>query len=238
MLAEIVFLVALKENNPRMWIRSFPFHFGIYLVSAATFVMIGASILVVISPTILAGGFGTFVKWVLVLSAVGGLSLGILGALGLLQNRLTHPDYKDFSTPADIFNLVFFIVAFGVALAFVLIEDREMAMSMGFVYTLVTFKTSALGDPGAFFMLTVVLLGALIAYIPLTHMSHFVGKYFAYHAIRWNDDPNLRGGKHEKAIGEVLNYPVSWSAPHIQGNGKKTWAEVATAPIATEEKGK
>jgi len=62
----------------------------------------------------------------------------------------------------------------------------------------------------------------------LTHMSHFVGKYFAYHAIRWNDTPNLRGGGEEKAIGELLSRPVSWSAAHIGADGKKTWADVAT----------
>jgi hypothetical protein len=59
-------------------------------------------------------------------------------------------------------------------------------------------------------------------------MSHFVGKYFAYHAIRWNDDPNTPGSKHEKPIADVLQYPVTWSASHIQGDGTTTWAEVAT----------
>ncbi len=40
-------------------------------------------------------------------------------------------------------------------------------------------------------------------------------------------------------IGVVLNYPVTWSAPHIAGHGKKTWAEVATFnPVAKPESGK
>jgi hypothetical protein len=55
-----------------------------------------------------------------------------------------------------------------------------------------------------------------------------VGKYFAYHAIRWADEPNLRGGKQEKVINDLLNQPVTWSAPHIRGDGKKTWLDVAT----------
>jgi len=231
MVPEILFLKALKENNPSMWLRSFPFHLGIYLVSAATFVMIGASILVVISDNILAGGFGTLVRWVLTISAIGGLGLGILGAIGLLHRRLTHPDYKDFTAPADLFNLLFFVVAFGVALAWVLTNDRDMAKTFVFVYSAVTFKTSFLGTMPAFFTATVVLLGLLVAYIPLTHMSHFIGKYFAYHAIRWNDAPNTPGSKFEKPIQHVLGYPVSWAAPHIQGNGKKSWADVATEEV-------
>ena len=78
---------------------------------------------------------------------------------------------------------------------------------------------------------TVVLLSLLVAYIPITHMSHFIGKYFAYHAIRWNDTPNLRGGPEEAKINEVLQYPVSWAGPHIKGEGKKTWADLATEEI-------
>jgi hypothetical protein len=58
-------------------------------------------------------------------------------------------------------------------------------------------------------------------------MSHFVGKYFAYHAIRWNDKPNLAGGPQEAKIGKLLGYKVSWSAAHIQGGGAKTWADLA-----------
>ena len=26
----------------------------------------------------------------------------------------------------------------------------------------------------------------------------------------------------------MLNHPVSWAAPHINGEGRKTWAELAT----------
>jgi hypothetical protein len=59
-------------------------------------------------------------------------------------------------------------------------------------------------------------------------MSHFIGKYFAYHAIRWNDAPNLRGSPEEKTIQALLSQKVSWAAPHIQGGGTKTWVDVAT----------
>jgi hypothetical protein len=73
-----------------------------------------------------------------------------------------------------------------------------------------------------------ILLAVLAAYIPLTHMSHFIGKYFAYHAIRWADEPNLPGGAQEQAINDLLSLPVSWSAPHIGGDGTKSWRDVAT----------
>jgi nitrate reductase gamma subunit len=79
----------------------------------------------------------------------------------------------------------------------------------------------------------------LIAYIPLTHMSHFFMKYFLYHDIRWGDEPNVNNPKTESKINVVLNYNVSWSAPHIAGHGRNTWAEVATFnPMAVPEKKK
>ena len=40
MVPEILFLVALREHNRKLWTRSFPFHFGLYLVAAATILMI------------------------------------------------------------------------------------------------------------------------------------------------------------------------------------------------------
>ena len=70
-----------------------------------------------------------------------------------------------------------------------------------------------------------------MAYIPLTHMSHFFTKWFTYHHIRWSDEPNLPGGKIERQVTEALQYPVSWAAPHIRGDGKKNWVDVATAGV-------
>ena len=44
-------------------------------------------------------------------------------------------------------------------------------------------------------------------------------------------DGVMAGGKIERQVGQVLNYPVSWSARHIRGDGKKTWAQVATSGV-------
>ena len=76
----------------------------------------------------------------------------------------------------------------------------------------------------------------MVIYIPLTHMSHMVAKYFTYHSVRWNDEAMLPGSDLDRAIGAQLRYPVSWSAPHISGNGCQTWADVVTAD-PTEEAG-
>lgn len=240
MFAEIVFLVALREHNRKLWFVSFPFHFGLYLVIGCTVLMILTGILAGVSPTILDGVVGDLLGYAIVACGFGGLILGLIGAAGLLGRRLTDPDLKDFTAPADIFNLVFFIVAFGCALVHGALTDRDFSRASVFMQNLVTFKMGALPGTwaGVLTTVTVCLMGVLVAYIPLTHMSHFVGKYFAYHSIRWNDDPNTPGSKHEKPIGDVLQYPVTWAAPHIGADGKKSWADVATADLPPEDENK
>lgn len=229
MLEEIVFLVALKEHNPKMWRVSFPFHFGLYLVIAATVAMFGYGVLAAIGLD--GTGFNTFVVWVLGILGFSGLGLGVFGAIGLLQRRLGDPTLKDYTSPADIFNLVLFIAAFGFALINTAVNG--MGAVVEFVAAAVQFETGI--ETNALMLISVLLLAGTLVYIPLTHMSHFVGKYFAYHSIRWNDNPNLAGGAEEAEIGKVLSYPVSWSAPHIKGDGVKTWADVATADMTEEE---
>ena len=234
MVPEICFLVALKEHNPKLWIRSFPFHFGLYLVIATAALMTGVSILNIVAGTLMAGGLGAALGYLTLACAICGLSLGLLGALGLLHRRLTDPELRDFTAPADIFNLVFFVLAFGLALVSILLVDRDLARSVTFIQGLVTFSMTPIPGAGLEVLLptaSVVALGALMAYIPMTHMSHFVAKFFAYHAIRWNDEPNLAGGAEEAAIQRVLAQKITWAAPHIDGRGEKTWVDAATEEV-------
>jgi nitrate reductase gamma subunit len=234
MFMEIVFLVAVKEHNPKLWLRTFPFHFGLYLVAGCTVLMLGAGILATAAPSVLAGGLGDLLQKLILVFGVGGLCLGLLGALGLIERRLSDPGLRDFTTGADFFNLIFFVVTFGAALLTFILVDRDFALVTGLVVGLVTYNVAPLSGTGletTLPMTSLVLMSLLVAYIPLTHMSHFVGKYFAYHDIRWNDTPNLPGSKEEPVIGDLLSRPVSWSAPHIQGDGKKTWADVATEEV-------
>ena len=238
MVPEILFLVALREHNRKLWTRSFPFHFGLYLVGGTTVLMMVGGIAAAVLPANMAGpvvgAIGRVVPW----SGGAGLVLGIVGALGLFIRRRGR-ELRDYTAPADYFNLLFFVVAFGVALVTFILYDRDFSLVSAFVANLATFNIAPLGSGTAMLLLTlsVVLLSLLTAYIPTTHMSHFVGKYFAYHAIRWRDEPNLRGGKQEKKIHELLNQPVSWAAPHIKGEGKKTWLDVATeAPAEKDER--
>jgi nitrate reductase gamma subunit len=76
----------------------------------------------------------------------------------------------------------------------------------------------------------------LAAYIPFTHMSHFVGKYFTYHAVRWDDAPLLGNRRMATRLAEYLTYKPTWAAGHIKTDGAATWAEVASSNPAPEAK--
>ena len=70
-----------------------------------------------------------------------------------------------------------------------------------------------------------ILASVLLAYIPMTHMGHFIAKYFTFHAVRWDDAPNR--GRIQARIAEYLAYKPTWSAAHMGADGQRTWAEIA-----------
>jgi hypothetical protein len=74
-----------------------------------------------------------------------------------------------------------------------------------------------------------LLAAPLAAYIPFTHMSHFIGKYFTYHAVRWDDRTSSAGDAIARKLAEHLTYRPTWAARHIGADGVKTWADVVAS---------
>jgi len=228
MVPEIVLLRGVYEHNRTLWWRSFPFHFGLYLLAGFVVLLLGgAAAGVAIGPH--AGGLGVALHWLTVAAGVGGCGLLAVGSLALLLRRLGDPVLREYSAPADFLNLVLFLVAAGVALAAWATTDRDFAWLRGFLRGAMTFRFA--GGVPTLVALEIVLGCVLVAYIPLTHMSHFFTKYFMWHDIRWDDEVNRRGSKMEARIVAQLGQKVSWSAPHIQGGGKKNWLDVVTEEV-------
>jgi nitrate reductase gamma subunit len=242
MVPEILFLVALREHNPRLWLVSFPFHFGLYTLAGAAAFIIAGAIFQAVTGTVLdpatASVLGTILYWGAAALWIGGLALALAGGLGLLVRRLTDEDLKPYTTFGHVFNLLLFLATFGVAAWHLVAYDTSPLLGgvRGVVQGLVTLEAAEMTVP---LFVHVALLAVMLAYIPLTHMSHFFTKYFLYHDIRWDDAPNLKGGELEPRIQELLGYKVSWAAPHIHGEGKKSWLDVAVenpADAKDEEK--
>ncbi len=226
MLSEIIFLKGVFHNNKTLWVRSFPFHFGLYLVCGWLGLLVLGAVLSLATLEIGPAGnpLGAALHYATLGAGYAGLALTLLGALGLLQWRLTDDGQKKFSVPIDYINLIAIIVTAAAALLVSLTTDPGFAGLRGCVASLVTFSTPA--PPSALIGVEIALVSLLAALITITRMSHFVAKYFLYHAVRWNDEPNERGSAIEKAIVANLGRKVGWGAEHIQTD--ETWATVVT----------
>jgi nitrate reductase gamma subunit len=228
MIPEILLLKGVWEHNRALWWVSFPFHFGLYVLSGFAGLLVFGAILHASGTSMIPGAGGLAGLVIAVTAIVGpvGLVLCAVGAVGLLLRRLTNIELRNYSSLGHYFNLALFLVTVGVALYTWRTVDPEFHAMRGFFYSLMTFGLTRFESP--LFATQMILIFALLAYIPLTHMSHFFMKYFLWHDIRWGDEPNIDNPETNKRIGEALSQPVSWAAEHIHADGKKNWVEVAS----------
>jgi nitrate reductase gamma subunit len=233
MLAEMIFLKGLWDHHRKLWRRSFPFHFGIYLLVTAVGLIAAGAALNIVIPGAMAGPLGVGLHYASGAAGVLGGVLAIAGALGLLARRLSDPEVRPYTTSGDVFNLLAFVAVVGLLAAGYLTRPPAPSLRQ-IAQGILTFDTT-LQIPGLL-AAGLVTAALLAAYIPMTQMSHFIGKYFTYHSIRWDDAPNMRGGAVEKKLQEYLAYRPGWSAPHIAADGNKTWADIATSNPAQQEK--
>jgi nitrate reductase gamma subunit len=235
MIPEMLFLKALWEHNRPLWLVSFPFHFGLYLI----FGLIG---LIVFGACAQLAGLPAdsgLLRLVTGFSAILGpvaFGLSLLGGLGLLLRRLGDTGLRNYAAPEHFFNLILFIVTLSVALITWATVDPTFEMARSFVAGLISFNLAQVDS--SLFLLQVVLGAATMVYIPFTHMSHFFMKYFMYHDIRWEDKPNINAPEIDEKLGQVLGFAPTWSAPHIDTPGKTTWAEIAMFNPAAEPEDK
>jgi len=235
LLIEVLFLHATYEHNKPLWVRTYPFHLGLYLLFGGFFLTICAALaklMGVDEPGVFLIAVGNLVQ---VCSLMG--FLGIAGgAAALIHRRLNQEDLRKYSMPEHFFNLGAFVVLGVLGLLAWLSNPSFFDIGRDFLANMLRFKCV---DPGSVsFSLYLILGFALAAYVPATHMGHFYMKYFLYHDIRWGDQPTQDNPATQEKIGSMLNFHVSWSAPHIKGDGKKTWAEVATTNPAANPAGK
>jgi len=232
MVPEMLFIRGLwKENRPLWWV-SFPFHFGLYLLIATAGLLLFHALLALWGSPAFAGGSGvkSLLEGLIVMTGWGGLLLGNAGSLGLLYRRLADPDLRRYAVFADYFNLGFIFLFFLCALAAAL-SDPELAGARGYAQGLLTGGGPPGTDllrPGVAGGATIILASLLIAYIPLTHMSHMFMKYFLYHQVKWDDAPNRRGSRIEAALMKNMAFKPTWQGKHIEADGQKSWRDIAS----------
>jgi len=232
MAAEVILLKGVFRHNKRVWRSSMPFHFGLYLcVGWLGLLLLGAIMEVAGAPVATdAGLVGQAVYYLTAACGYAGLILSGLGALGLLIWRSSSADQRKYSSPIDYFNLIFFVAVAVVTLAVQSSSDAGYAAIRGYVESTITLSAAPI--MGSLMTAEIVLVSLLILWIPLTRMSHFVAKYFLYHAVRWEDEPNERGSKLDQVLQAQLARKVGWDGPHI--DPEKTWGETVTEKVQHE----
>lgn len=233
MLPEMLFLKALWEFNRPLWFRSFPFHFGLYLL-IATGVLLGLTgALAVLAPEVLSDSLLLALHYLYTATGLAGTLLALFGATGLLIRRLRDATLRIYNAPGDLFNLVWFILTLALLGAGYLLRGPADPEVLELARGLLSFDTSLTPSPLQAAGLASAAL--LTAYIPWTHMSHFIAKYFTYHSIRWDDLPAAKARELETKIAQYLTYRPTWSAPHVMADGSRTWADIAMSNPAQQE---
>ena len=65
-------------------------------------------------------------------------------------------------------------------------------------------------------------------------MEHFIAKYFTYHRVQWDDEPNF-GGTFNYRISRLTAQESDWSAAHIRS--EKTDIQISYQPAIEKIKG-
>jgi len=234
LLMEMLFIKRVFDHKRDLWWLTFPFHAGIYLILAwFALLFIGGLTQAYANIQIPSEHpWAMLIYYLTLITGSLGIILGTLGTLGLLLKRAATRELREYSAGVEFFNLIFILAVFALGAVAWLTVDKEFSTAMAYMTSLVSFSYSDsvnVIQTNGILLVHVILLELLFIYIPFTKMTHFVGKYFTYHKILWDDEPNLRGSAIEKKVKDVLTYRLSWDAPHVKKG--KNWVENAIAKI-------
>jgi len=234
---EILFFKEYFRLNRDYWYLVYPFHIGVFLfVGFLVLLLVGALTMVAGMAVSVesVNAWGRIVYYLTLITGGAGLTLGILGSIGVLVRRMVDKNLKPYTRRIEYFNLLFVLAVFVTGFSSWILADHTFAIAREYVKSLITFSSAGGIEP--VIAVHIMLLLLIAAYIPFTNMMHFLAKTFTYHSVRWDDVPNLRGSKLEKGLEPLVNQPVSWSAPHIRSI--KRWSDTAqeiATPETTEE---
>lgn len=212
MLGEMLFIKKLFKKQQKFWWISYSLHLGIYLF-IGTLLLAGIS---VILP------FGGVIAALLGLAVnILGLAAGVLvcaGTAGLLVKRIVDREFRSYTTPQEYFNLAALFA--GAASGLIAFASNKFSYKHYRKVISSMLHLKSMKDLNKPTVVHLLIICGLLIYIPLCKMSHYVGKYFTFHNVIWDNDPNLPGSKVEKkVIDEASIKPapeMQWSAPHYQ----------------------
>ncbi|MEG6520594.1 respiratory nitrate reductase subunit gamma [Desulfotomaculum sp. 1211_IL3151] len=219
MLKEMLFIKNLFVNQKRQWWLSYALHLGIYLLGLWTILLAVGAIMdlsgmpITTAEGVSANAFAAFIYYLTFAAGAAGALLLAFGSVSLFLKRIVNNTFAKYTTPQEYFNLLFL---FAVVASGLVVWIGDPSFNYGREIFKAMFTFSAI-EANTALTIHILLLGAVMIYIPQTKMSHYVGKYFAFHKVLWDNEPNIRNSQMESVIKEAISYKpnASWSAPHI-----------------------
>lgn len=212
MLEEIFFIKKLFKKQKSFWWISYALHLGIYCVIASLVIVVAAFILPL--GGLLLGLAGLAAN----IAGIAGGILVVTGAVGLIVKRVVDREFRVYTTPQEFFNLgILGAAALSGILAWIS-HGRNLSFAKNVVAGMARMKP--IKGLNKFSVVHILLFGFVLLYIPVTKMTHYVGKFFAFHNVIWGNQPNLPGSKVEETIiaqADIKPDPdMQWSAPHYK----------------------
>jgi nitrate reductase gamma subunit len=226
--SEIFLQRSVWRHNRGLWPLTFVFHIGLYLTAGLA---LGLTILAVLMALGLDFLGAAPLREIVSVLALLGYLLGGAGAAGLLLKRALDPGLRPFNTIARTINLLFLGAVFLSGL-YAWLRTGDYAAEVGrFAHGVITLDRNATVESSFSIHLAISLL--FLLYLPLTDMIHFIAKYFTYHLVRWDDQP--QNDPLERKLRGLMSQPVTWSASHIRSSAERTWEEIASAESGSEK---
>ncbi|OPX99221.1 MAG: hypothetical protein A4E58_00463 [Syntrophorhabdus sp. PtaB.Bin006] len=222
---DILLLREYYRRNPKYWFFLYLFHLGIYLLILWHIWLFVASALIVPEA---ARSYGLI--W-----GHGATILVCIGGLGILILRTIDTELRLYYAPLHYIKWVLMLITLaGGFYAVHVYFSGSIPAILKYVRTQITFGDTAqkLHPPPA--TAVHVLFGSIwLVYLPFSHILRLFFRY--YHALRFDEVPNMPGGIIEKRVKKLLGKPVTWAGPHIQSG--RSWRETATGLPVDEKKG-
>lgn len=225
---EMLFIKKAFVNNPKVWWGSFPLHAGLYLGALWLVMLLVGGVLEMGGQEVTANSPSAVAAVVYYLTEVAGVLgfvAGFLGSLILLWRRITDEALRDISDRVSYLNLGLLLLLFGTGLLAWWLVDPSFQVIRFHAASLLLLNPSKVAAP--LVILEMFAFCLFLLYLPFSRMMHFVGKYFFYHNIMWDDALMKPGSLMEKDIAAYLQYEVTWAAPHIRQKG--SWVKQVTA---------
>lgn len=210
MLKEMLFIKKLFQHQRSLWWISYAFHLGIYFMIAWTLLLLAGALtdLAGISVSAHASLWTGLLYYLTIFTGVVGFIITTAGAALLLLRRVADPVLKKYTTPQEYFNLLLLLA---VLLSGIIVWSPDLTfeasrqLTAGVLLLDVTANTAL--------TIHLLLLAVMFIYIPLSKMGHYVGKYFSFHKVLWENEPNVPGSLMESRVKSSLS-------SHISNGGK------------------